>query len=297
MSVFKYFFLRLRTFCLSFRCIKYHFVDHVSLTFLMETAKVSKWSRPLRMFSILVVTTGALCLVYLNYENEAFNRFDYVNRSKNVIYGAQDLRMPLLVPAEALHNDSSTKDDKPSVFNTLEKATNASAANQEPTGSDQPNEAHSKVDELTSEPALKESGRLSLKEAQSKVEELTSEPALKESGRLSLKEAQSKVEELTSEPAPKESQQPPLKEAQSKVEELTSEPAPKESKQQPLNEAQSNVKEVEIVSERPIVLDLNRKFIRLVYSDPETYKGPIVKEWPPGKNRSLVNYVKGNKEC
>ena len=47
------------------------------------------------------------------------------------------------------------------------------------------------------------------------------------------------------------------------------------------------------VVEYPGGFDLKRNIYRLVYSDPRTYKGPIVKGWPPGHNRHLPDYITG----
>ena len=35
--------------------------------------------------------------------------------------------------------------------------------------------------------------------------------------------------------------------------------------------------------------------MKLTYDNPETYRGPTVRGWPPSKNRSIPLYIKGDK--
>ena len=37
------------------------------------------------------------------------------------------------------------------------------------------------------------------------------------------------------------------------------------------------------------------KGMTLTYDNPETYRGPTVRGWPPSKNRSIPLYIKGGK--
>ena len=41
------------------------------------------------------------------------------------------------------------------------------------------------------------------------------------------------------------------------------------------------------------ILANRQHYLKLVHTDPKTYKGPIVKEWPPEKDRSLGLYIQG----
>ena len=55
-----------------------------------------------------------------------------------------------------------------------------------------------------------------------------------------------------------------------------------------------NKSSMDVETRRVLQILANRRgYVKLAYTDPADYKGLILDEWPPGKNRYLGNYIQG----